>query len=356
MTACHSLGGVIFLGLLATSAAAAPCKDDECTMFPEHLSGEARGLSLMQSGRSVLPVNSKQTAIALDDGLLDEFATMEDEFDDGYAEAYASKGSGLDIQPTHPAPLLNHVCDPHLYIEALLVIIVFALAGRVFKLVFPKRSTATTKAPDAPEAEKTEGDAANRKPIFAGGSTGFAALEQAVRAGDEVRCLEVLKQGGRWAVRQEDPFGCTALHVAAHCGSAAMTRLLLDNAARVDAREGWDETPLHIAARSGSTEVCSVLLEHDADINAVNAGDWTPLLVAGQAEQEATCKLLLAHGAGAGGVEDTAVPPLVNSLLVRRIFEGGTMRPAAEVHTEGIEQHEEETYEDASEPFDDFDG
>jgi len=320
---------------------------------------------MMQTGRSVLPVSNKKANIALDDpsGILDDFATMEDEFDDGYAEAYASKASGLDAQHRLPAaPLLNHAGDPHLYIEALIVIIFFALAGKVLKLVFPQRSKAAPKTRrlegtvlDVLEAEKTEGNAAKRAPIIAGGSTGFAALEQAVRSGDEIRCIEVLRQGGRWAIRQEDPFGCSALHVAAHCGSAKMTRLLLDYGARVDAREGWDETPLHIAARCGSTEVCSVLLEDGADINAVNADDWTPLLVAGKAEQEATCKLLLEHGAGAGGVEETAVPPLVNALLVRRIFTSGPVRPAAEAHSDGIEQHEEEAYGDAPDPFDCFD-
>ena len=80
----------------------------------------------------------------------------------------------------------------------------------------------------------------------------------------------------------EDACSCTALHVAAHCGSVAMTRLLLDQAARVDSREAWDETPLHIAARSGSTEVCNLLLDRRADIDAANADGWTPMLVAAE--------------------------------------------------------------------------
>jgi len=354
MTVCRTLGGAIFVGLLAMSSAVAPCKDAECTMLAEHPTGEARGLSLMQSGRSVLPVSTKHSSIALDDGLLDDFATMEDEFDDGYAEAYAppsteTKANGAPRQHSRVAPLVNHVGDPHLYIEALFVIVFFALAGRLFKWVFPQRPTAAPKAPDALKAQTT--------PIITlGASKGFAALEQAVRAGDEARCLEVLKQGGRWAVRQEDPYGCSALHVAAHCGSATMTRLLLNNGARVDAREGWDETPLHIAARSGSTEVCSTLLTHNADIDAVNADGWTPLLAAGGAGQEAVCVFLLDHGAGAGDVADTEVPSLVNALLVRRIFSGGTARAADahEVHIESDEQDGDETYADVTEPFEDF--
>lgn len=357
MTVGLSLRGAMpILGLLAfSSVVAEPCQDSECATLPDQPTG---GLSLMQSGRSVLPVTFGEGSINLGDSLVDEFASMEDEFDDGYAQAYASSQikSAANKQSPRSAALANHFSNPHVYmnmcwyagvlVETLLVIAGFALADRVFKWA---RSSA---AASFQEVAKTA-DGAEPAPIFAlGGSQGFAALEEAVRAGDESRCLELLKQGGRRAVRQEDPYGCTALHVAAHCGSVTMTKLLLSNGAKVDAREAWDETALHIAARSGSTEVCDLLLAHGADINAANASDLTPLLVAGLAEKEAVCELLLEQGAGAGGVADAEVPQLVNAMIVRRIFKGGPTPPASEVHTDAVEMGSDA---DETEPWPDSD-
>lgn len=335
MTACQ------ILGLLAviSSVSAETCKDGQCTMPADHPTGEAKGLSLMQSGRSVLPASMEHKGVSvLSDGSVDEFAAMEDEFDDAYAEDYAasrtentaSKPSAITSKSSPLAPLLKHANDPYLYAETLLVIVFFALAARVFKLISSHDSCLRVFAQSRAEAQKTAEATVTPKPaatsqekapiIIQGGSKDFATLEEAVRASDEPRCLQILKEGGRRAVRQEDAFGCTALHVAAHCGSAPMIRLLLDNGAKVDAREAWDETPLHLAARSGSMEVCSILLANGAEVDAANASGWTPLVAAGHAKQEAVCELLLSHGAGAGGVADDEMPPLVNALLVRRIF------------------------------------
>jgi len=361
MAVCLSLGSAMpILGLLAfSSVLAEPCQDSECATLSDQPTG---GLSLMQSGRSVLPVTFQEGSINLGDSLVDEFASMEDEFDDGYAQAYASSQmkSAANKQSPRSAALANHFSSPHAYmntcwyagvlVETLLVIAGFALADRVFK--WARRSAAACETPGAHELAKTVGGA-EPAPIFAlGGSEGFAALEEAVRAGDETRCLELLKQGGPRAVRQEDPYGCTALHVAAHCGSVTMTKLLLSNGAKVDAREAWDETALHIAARSGSTEVCALLLAHGADINAANASDWTPLLVAGLAEKEAVCELLLEQGAGAGGVADSEVPQLVNAVIVRRIFKGGPTPPASKVQEDAAAKGSDA---DGTEPWPDSD-
>lgn len=324
------------LGLLAIilPASSESCQEGRCTVLPEQPAEGAQGLSLMQSGRSVMPtMDTKLMNLDYHDNLADEFANMEDEFDEGSVQphtpsdfqAASSKETVLDAQ----APILRHIDNPCLYLETILVIAIFAFAAKGFKWVFarkPKAVETSTKAPVPPPATK-EGPVKN-----------FAALEQAVRAGDESTCLELLRQGGRSAVRQEDPCGCTALHVAAHCGAAKMARLLLNHGAKVDACEAWDETPLHIAARSGSGEVCEILLAHDASIDAVNAHGMTPLLLAGHAKQEAVCELLLSRGAGAGGIPDTDLPPLVNALLFRRMFNGAVPRSTSEVlsdHSEG---------------------
>lgn len=327
--------GLVSLGLLALipSVAGDACQNDDVSM-EDHIT-DTNGISLMQSGGSILPVLSKQgNDFALRDGLVDEFAAMEDEFDDGYMQIppastvqRISQGTLTTARSLSSAPMFNHVRNPYLYVETLLVIAICALTTRLFKWMFSSRPQKSQAVEPPPQATSTPCSRADRK--------GFAALEQAVRAGDEVMCAEVL-QGDRWAVRGEDPCGCTALHIAAHCGSTAMARLLLKHGAKVNALEAWDETPLHFAARSGSVEVCSILLEHGADIDAKNACGWTPLRAAGHAEQESICEMLLTHGAGAGGVADTDLPPLLNAMIVGRIFTDRT-EASAKIESEGAD-------------------
>lgn len=343
---CFSLfHAVRMLGLLATvpSVNAKACKSNECTLLSDDPAFDTSGLSLMQSGGSILPVISKQGIdFALSDGLVDEFAELEDEFDNGYVQAHAasrvqiaSESGGAPAQSHFVSPIFDHVFNPYLYVETLLVIATLALVTRICKWVFSKNPTTLQTPGPLPEATAAALSAACEPSLV---KQNFAALEEAVRSGDEAACIEALKQGGRWAVRQEDPYGCTALHIAAHCGSAKMVRLLLKHGAKVDACEAWDETPLHFAARFGSVEVCCILLDHGAGLDAANAYGWTPLLAAGHADQEAACELLLSKGAGAGGVDDTDLPPLVNTLLVRRIF-SESVRPAEEPNPEGDENN-----------------
>mmetsp|Transcript_45917 Transcript_45917/g.86139 ORF Transcript_45917/g.86139 Transcript_45917/m.86139 type:complete len:347 (-) Transcript_45917:79-1119(-) len=124
----------------------------------------------------------------------------------------------------------------------------------------------------------------------------------------------------RSADASDEVWGCTALHVAAHCGCASAAEALLLRGACVNMTDTWDETALHFAARSGSTQVCELLIAYGAKLDAVNARDWTPLVVAAHAGHEAVCKLLLSHGAGVGGLADSELPTLLTSLLVQNMF------------------------------------
>jgi hypothetical protein len=326
----------LFAMILPATSTSESCQEGRCTTLPEQPTGEAKGLSLMQSGRSVMPtMDTKLMNLDYQDHMADEFANMEDEFDDGAVMPHtasdfqqsSSKESAFETQ----VPVLRHMDNPCLYLETLAVIAVFAFAAKGFKWVSAQKPKARESCRAAPAPPASKADTAKPAPVgVQGGIKNFAALEQAVRQGDEATCLELLRQGGRSAVRQEDPCGCTVLHVAAHCGSAKMARLLLNHGAKVDACEAWDETPLHIAARSGSGEVCEILLDHGASIDAVNAHGMTALLLAGHAKQEAVCELLLSRGAGAGGIPDTELPPLVNALLFRRMFNGAVPRSTSE--------------------------
>jgi hypothetical protein len=344
---CLSLARAMqILGILAMIPhfTAEVCHGAECSLLPEG----SKGSSLMQSGGgSLLPMLSTQgTAdLALKEGLVDEFAAMEDEFDDGYVQTrtVVSADSDITAASLYSAPIFEHIINPLLYVETLLVIAVFALITRSLKWACSKIAAVSQPQAPKPLPQANAVCVEAREPA---GKKGFALLDDAVRSGDESACLEALKQGGRWAVRQEDPYGCTALHVAAHCGSVAMVRLLLKHGAKIDACEAWDETPLHFAARSGSAEVCRILLAHRAEIDAENAYGWTPLLAAGHASQQAACEVLLSHGAGAGGVCETDLPPLLNTLLVRRMC-SEAVHPVQEISAECFER--EEVLEDCNE-------
>ncbi|CAE8594940.1 unnamed protein product [Polarella glacialis] len=136
-----------------------------------------------------------------------------------------------------------------------------------------------------------------------------------------------------------DVFGCTALHMAAHSGSAERVQELLAKGFSPNAREAWDETPLHMAARAGNVQACSSLVKAGATLDAMNADDKTPLMVAAQAKQEGVCELLLDLGAGCGGAADEALPPLLSALLLQRLL--FAQKPAAQL-SEGAEPEEQE--------------
>jgi cytohesin len=56
-----------------------------------------------------------------------------------------------------------------------------------------------------------------------------------------------------------------------------VVKLLLDNKADVNARDGGGKTPLHIAVASGSVEMVQLLLDNKADVNAKDTDGRTPL-------------------------------------------------------------------------------
>ena len=69
----------------------------------------------------------------------------------------------------------------------------------------------------------------------------------------------------------------TPLHLASQYGHTDVVRLLLDNEASADVRDGDGNTPLHCAAGFGHLEIIRMLLERRAGINYQNNQGWTPL-------------------------------------------------------------------------------
>jgi ankyrin repeat protein len=110
---------------------------------------------------------------------------------------------------------------------------------------------------------------------------------------DEVR--ELLRDGAD--VDAQDMFGGnTGLHWAARQGLSEMARLLLENGARVDARNDAGETPLHWAAAHGQKALLVTLIAYKANVNAIDRAGWTPLRWAEAQGQEQIARILVAAG------------------------------------------------------------
>jgi len=160
-------------------------------------------------------------------------------------------------------------------------------------------------------------------------------LNEAIRVGDVAQCAAILEDADAFLTRrilsEPDTWGCNALHLAAHSGSAEIVSMLFQRGgcnARVNAVDVWDQTPLHFAARAGSVAVCRILIDHGALVDAADAQEYTALHVAAKLEHEATCEFLLDQGAGVSSTPDVDIPPMLSSLLVKRIVKEQPATPA----------------------------
>jgi|Transcript_96716 hypothetical protein len=310
--ACSFCGrlGLHLLSTLGAVVVAVDHDDTHSSVLSEQSQGT--GVSLMQSGRSVLRF-AGESLLPSNEFFVDsakEFAMMEDEFDVSMNAPHVADDKNDLVTTTEPrcsfVCVADHVGDPLLYLETLLVLGIFAFARRTMcwaATIAKQSDRSATKHTAAPSMD-------------------FELLKSAIEAENEAVCKNVLEVFGRDAARLEDAYGCTALHIAAHRGSVALTRLLIGYGANLNAKEAWEETPLHIAAKAGALEVCEVLLAHGADIDAMNTQDRTALLLAAESDQEATCELLLSRGAGVGDADDSSLPPLLKTLLFRRVLRG----------------------------------
>lgn len=284
--------------------------------------------SLMQSDISVMPSVNERFSNSYE--MTDEFdAYLLAEDADSFKVPLVSKVSQVSLP--------DHFSDARFYIMTLTYALCFAILAELRK----RWQSWGIEASDHEEEEnklpintdrlvtgENQSDAkpdVNAVPIFdLGGSADFDTLAEVVRSEDASRCLQIVKMCN--VARKEDACGCTALHIAAQCGSSAMAKILIEHGAAVDARSAWNETPLHIAAREGSAEVCQLLLEHGAEINAVDESGQTPLFAAALAGNEVACEMLFDRDASVHGKADSELPPLLHSLLFRRMFTGATSK------------------------------
>lgn len=326
--------------VLLTSAAQCSRSDKSCFPRPE------RGDSLFATGSRVLPpMGEVATRGILEDNIDQELLAEEGVGQQAARSLTASKhrapepspallkqiGADLDdaalLEEEGARPQANSareqkqgddayeaVKTPAFYTSLCLDALISAVVLHGFFTWRKQRQSRLAEVEEAAPAEAGSGSC----------TVDTAALEEAVRADDVARCKALLRSAGASkfrVLRNQDLWGCTPLHVAAHHGCAAVAEALLDEGADIDATDAWDQTPLHFAARAGSVEVCSVLLDKGAAMDAKDAQDWTALLEGARANQEATCRLLLRRGATTGGVAEEELPPMLSSLLVQMIFD-----------------------------------
>ncbi len=91
--------------------------------------------------------------------------------------------------------------------------------------------------------------------------------------------------------------GQTLLHTAARCNRLEIARFLLDQGAKVNARDYLGMTPLHWAAYLGHQDMAALLLQHAAEVNAAEINGLTPLHLATTYGHDDVITLLLEAGA-----------------------------------------------------------
>jgi uncharacterized protein len=119
----------------------------------------------------------------------------------------------------------------------------------------------------------------------------------------------------------------TPLMMACLRGQTEMARKLIARGADVN-KTGW--TPLHYAATSGNVAITQLLLDENAYIDAESPNGTTPLMMAAMYGTPAAVKLLLDSGAD---------PTLKNQLgmTAQDFAKRGDRRDAAELLAAGLE-------------------
>lgn len=72
-------------------------------------------------------------------------------------------------------------------------------------------------------------------------------------------------------------YGSTALHLAAERGHEGMIHYLLENGAKIDARDQPGNTALHVAVRRGYRTIATILLDEGSDVNVRDYNGNAPI-------------------------------------------------------------------------------
>jgi len=97
----------------------------------------------------------------------------------------------------------------------------------------------------------------------------YSELMIAARDGKSAQA-ETLIKGGADIHQKTNPYGFTALIISSMWGNDGVTRLLLDNGARVNDKDDQGNTSLIYASQFGHIEIIRMLLTSSARVNDVN--------------------------------------------------------------------------------------
>ncbi len=125
-------------------------------------------------------------------------------------------------------------------------------------------------------------------------------LIRAIAAGNDERASKLIASGAD--PNAADPYGLTALMVAANRGQTALIPKLLAAGANINVKSQEGETALFGAAFVGDLGTLKVLIAHGADVNATSKLGITPLM-AGAQHSKAAIEFLLANGANVNATD-----------------------------------------------------
>ncbi|XP_007443291.1 ankyrin repeat domain-containing protein 50-like [Python bivittatus] len=126
-----------------------------------------------------------------------------------------------------------------------------------------------------------------------GGQGPAPSLRHVLEREDSVRLL--LENGA--SVNQRDGSGRTLLASAAHSGNHEVVGLLLTRGAQPEAPDQHGQTPMTLAARQGHTKVLLCLLAHGASVDCSDHKGWTALRAAAWGGHSEAVDVLLQAGA-----------------------------------------------------------
>ena len=135
----------------------------------------------------------------------------------------------------------------------------------------------------------------NGEDVDALGEYNFTPLLYAILSKRIEVAMELVRQQANVNLEMDNG---TPLHGAAEIGSIELIELLLDQGAKVDAKNKLlGATPLYFACQFGNLEAVKILIEEGAEIDAKTSSGGTPLMIATQMNRMNTVEYLLEKNA-----------------------------------------------------------
>jgi len=137
----------------------------------------------------------------------------------------------------------------------------------------------------------------------------MSQLHHAIQEGN-LEAARTILQNDPSLVHQPDERGFTPLVFATYSNQYAITRLLLEKGALVDAQDANGNTALMGVAFKGFTDLATLLIdEYNAELNTQNNSGATALSFAAMFGQEEMAQLLLEKGADAAIADQNGHTP-----------------------------------------------